>query len=149
MDTIRTEIAEICARCLQIQQSSKRLRSLGKIEPDVRREVAEDLLSVKRNIAMLRMRPDPCKHQPVNYLLIKVDNKDWAERSPQSASSDLLTELQDESRILLFAEWQRVKKGEDAYKLIRPVSKIMFLLFLGILFMLFAIALARPRNQWG
>lgn len=98
---------------------------------------------------MLRMRLDPSKHQPLIYLLIKVDNKDWGERSPQSASSDLLTEFQDEGRNLLFAEWQRVKKGEGAYKLIRPVSKIMFLLFLAILFILVAIALARLRNQWG
>ena len=148
MDTVRTEIAEISARCLHIQESSKRLRAQGTAEVQIHKEFAEDMLSIKRNIAMLRMRLDPRKHQPVIYLLTKVDKKEWSERPLQTSSPDLLTEFQEEGRKLLFTEWQRVKKGEGAYMLFRPLSKYMFLILLTALGIMATLAISRVIKLW-
>ncbi|MBD8696849.1 hypothetical protein [Stenotrophomonas sp. CFBP 13718] len=148
MDTVRAEIAEISSRCLHIQASSKRLRAQGTAEPQIHIEFAEDMLSIKRNIAMLRMRLDPNKHQSVIYLLTKVDNKEWSERTLQTGSTDLLTEFQEEGRILLFTEWQRVKKGEGAYRIFRPLSKYMFLFLLIALGIMATVAISEVISLW-
>lgn len=136
MDELRSEIAELVARCHYLLNFPRRLREDNadeKAPAAILEKMAPDIVIIQQRAAMIRMRLDPKKHNNVIGLIDRVETVDWMHTEDSEDASNLLLELQTASRDLLFGEWGRVKAGDGSHKIIRTTFKYLTVLFLGVL----------------
>jgi hypothetical protein len=114
IDALRSEIASLIGHLCGIEGTARR-------QPDVDAawtEAREDIVSLNRYIALIRLRLNPKEKQSrtIEGLLVEIATMFAGRPINTQAFDDLERRILAESRALLKYEWRRVRKGERFFR---------------------------------
>ncbi len=149
IDDLRGEISDYLSIFTQIRDEVQRNFStqsekIAHLSPMYSR------LNRASNLIRLRLNPEEDLSQDVVGLMDEMENLSGDDTSLAGDAGDALeNELREKSQQLLKCEWDRVRKGEDAYRNAKIAASVIALMMLGFLLYLLLAGVGDPEKKEG